>query len=153
MKVQQKGYSDRITIQYECDRFRCRLSKWDTLAVFTQKCDGFFFFWRMWAPRDGNPPVGAPRQNSPVASLLEKLTLLHRSAFKISARFRQTSSHFCNLNFWKIHWLFPKSCLTFTNFVENSPNFRQFFSENDFPTVRKKKKLEKVRTKSVLKRS
>ena len=31
----------RITksIQYECDRLRCRISKWDTLAEFTQKCD------------------------------------------------------------------------------------------------------------------
>ena len=29
----------RITIQYVCDRLRCRISKWDTLAEFTQKCD------------------------------------------------------------------------------------------------------------------
>ena len=33
------AHAFRITIKYECDRLRCRMFKWDTLAEFTQKCD------------------------------------------------------------------------------------------------------------------
>ena len=51
--------------------------------------------------------------------------LLHRSAFKNSAKFRQTFSHFYSFTF-KISAIFHKFCSKLANFDEFSPEFQQF---------------------------
>ena len=55
----------------------------------------------------------------------KKLSSRIRSAFKNSAKFRQTFSHFYNTIF-EISLIFSKSCPKFTNFDEDSPEFQRF---------------------------
>ena len=50
--------------------------------------------------------------------------LLHRSAFKNSAKFRQTFSHFYSFVF-EISLIFRNFCPNLTNFDENFPEFQQ----------------------------
>ena len=50
--------------------------------------------------------------------------LLHRSAFKNSATFRQTFSHFYSFVF-EISLIFRNFCPNLTNFDENFPEFQQ----------------------------
>ena len=52
--------------------------------------------------------------------------LLHRSAFKNSAEFRQTFSHVYRFIF-KMSLIFRKFCPNFTNFDKKFPEFQNFF--------------------------
>ena len=54
----------------------------------------------------------------------QKYKLLHRSAFKNSAKFRQTCSHFYGFIF-EISLIFRNVCPNLTNFDENFPEFQQ----------------------------
>ena len=73
--------------------------------------------------------------------------LLHRSAFKISAKFRQTFSHFYRIIF-KISLIFRNSCPNVTNFDDFFPEFQQIGWKRSksprilkFPEISKRKLL------------
>ena len=90
------------------------------------------FFGKLWEARSRlyrNESLQVNSRWKALDEIYKIYKLLHRSASKNSAKFRQTFSHFYRfINFiFTISLIFRKFCPNFTNFEEQFPEFQNFF--------------------------
>ena len=87
------------------------------------------FFGKLWEARSRlyrNESLQVNSRWKALDEIYKIYKLLHRSAFKNSAKFRQACSHFCSFIF-KSSLIFRNFCSTFTNFDEHLPEFQQIW--------------------------
>ena len=108
----------------------CTVAK-STSSFFLRCFQRFSNFWRifgkLWEARSRlyrNESLQLNSRWKALDEIYKIYKLLHRSAFKNSAKFRQTFSHFYSFVF-EISLIFRNFCANLTNFHENFPEFQQ----------------------------